>query len=184
MIYGMLVDQRRQGQGQSLDHALHPASRRWPSARRAPGTLKPARAGTAWPAACALNTAVHSPDSARSGCATSSSKRLPGSLTAVRQDGLPSVHRHQPRSRHRRSDHALGARGGRRPCQGDHYVESPLSSCALVHYVQVVPITVRDVVVPARHAEDSADLGRLGDDARLLAEGQDRVDLVVAACCV
>ena len=56
-----------------------------------------------------------------------------------------------------------------------------MSSCVLVHHVEVVPIVVGDVVVPARQAEHSADLGRLGEDARLLAEGQDRVDLVVAA---
>lgn len=56
-----------------------------------------------------------------------------------------------------------------------------MSSRVLVHHVEVVPIVVRNVVVPARQAKHSADLGRLGEDARLLTEGQDRVDLVVAA---
>lgn len=45
-----------------------------------------------------------------------------------------------------------------------------MSSRVLVHHVEVVPI----VVVPARQAKHSADLGRLGEDARLLIEGQGR----------
>ncbi|WP_281403205.1 hypothetical protein [Streptomyces tauricus] len=44
-----------------------------------------------------------------------------------------------------------------------------------------MPITVRHMVLTAGQTEDSADLGGLGEDARLLAEGEDGVDLVVAA---
>lgn len=56
-----------------------------------------------------------------------------------------------------------------------------MSGRVLVHHIEVVPITVRHMVLTAGQTEDSADLGGLGEDARLLAEGEDGVDLVVAA---
>lgn len=55
-----------------------------------------------------------------------------------------------------------------------------MSSRVLVHRVEVVPITMPNTVVPAGRAEDSADLGGPGEDARLLAESEGGVDLVSA----
>lgn len=60
-------------------------------------------------------------------------------------------------------------------------VESATSSRVFVHHVKVVPVTVRNMVVPPRQAEDRADVGGLGENARLLAEGESAVDRMSAA---